>query len=97
MANATALQVGNVYNQSLSEIELLFNSDPVILFLRNRGPAALIQYLDPADAEELRNCKFVNQCHLCIKLFSNNENSEMLKKFIINKFEEQSLSYFFHK
>lgn len=65
-----SLQLGNIANHKLSVIEEKFNNNKIIDFLVNKGPAKTLDFLDQPEKNWVESQKYVNVCHLCIKLFS---------------------------
>ncbi len=79
------LQVGDIYENSLEELEYQFVSDPTLNLLRNKGPKECLKYLSKKEVEKFKNEKYVNECHLCIELFKGKRGKE-LKQIIENDF-----------
>lgn len=80
------LQIGDVTSHSLAQAELLFASDPTLNYLRNVGPAGCMQFLTDEDRASIEAKKYVNQCHLCIELFSQAQRGERLRLSIEERF-----------
>lgn len=64
------LQLGNIRNYSLRDLEYRFATDPTLLFLRNVGPKAVLEHLPKHERERLESKRYVNECHLCLEIFS---------------------------
>jgi hypothetical protein len=64
------LQVGNIREYSLKDLEYRFATDPTLLFLRNAGPKAALGHLPEHERQRLESKRYVNECHLCIEIFS---------------------------
>ncbi len=79
------LQVGDIYENSLAELEYQFASDPTLNLLRNKGPKECLKYLSKKDAEKVMQEKYINECHLCIELFKGKKGKE-LKNIIESDF-----------
>jgi hypothetical protein len=82
------LQVGTIYDYSLEQLEYLFAANPIINYLANRGPASCLEFLEPADAEELTRQCYVDVCHLCIELFADDRRSARVRSGIEARFNE---------
>jgi len=80
------LQVGDIFIDSLTEIEYKFASDQLINFLRNKGPYGCLKFINETDRHFVLNKKYVNVCHLCIDLFSNELLADKIVKGIDDYF-----------
>ena len=83
------LQVGSVEESSLEELEYLFTTSPTINYLRNAGPYECIQYLPEDEQEKVTTKKYVNECHLCIELFSKTDRGDKIRKAIEEEFKNK--------
>ena len=64
------LQLGNIRENSLRDLEYRFATDPTLLLLRNVGPKAVLEHLPKHERQQLESKRYVNECHLCIEIFS---------------------------
>lgn len=67
---APALQVGNIGDCTLEQLEYAFAADPIVLFLKNAGPIGCLEYISKEQRNTVLSKKYVNECHLCIELFT---------------------------
>lgn len=74
------LQIGDIYEDSLADLEYQFISDPTLNLLRNKGPKECLKYLTIEEVENVKNEKYVNECHLCISLFKGKKGKELKNK-----------------
>lgn len=81
------LQVGNVEESKLEELEYMFVTSPIINYLRNAGPYQCIKYLPQDEQEKVRAKKYVNECHLCIELFSKTKRGNIIREKIEEEFK----------
>ena len=83
------LQVGNVEENKLEELEYLFATSPIINYLHNAGPYQCIKYLPQDEQEKVKAKKYVNECHLCIELFSKTERGDIIRRKIEEDFKSK--------
>lgn len=63
-----ALDLGDVRNNSVSEIRENIRTNPTMVKLREKGPASLLSKLPPAVEMKMRESEWVNVCHLCCEV-----------------------------
>lgn len=90
----SALKLGSVKEKSLSELEYRFASDPLIGYLRQKGPAGLREYMDEDCVQEIDGKKYVNECHLCLEIFSNEKRGDSIRTRVEEDFREKALTAF---
>ena len=80
------LQVGCIRDYCYETILYRYKSYPIINYLINNGPYGCLKLLDTKNRKRFLSDRYVNECDLCMKLFSDKYISDVIYKRINDLF-----------